>query len=264
MSAIDYSRWATTYDTTRGTSPSVLEPIVRALGDPNGRTLLDIGGGTGNFSQPLAEAGFDVSLCDVTPAMTARAAVKLPYASLLAVADGQRLPFADASFDCALSVNVLSHLPDWRAGLREARRIIRGGPFVLKFSTAETQKSNWVLEYLPQIAVLTPPSSNYRPEKETIEGLRSAGFNQINIRRVYYSDTVDGSFQALKWFPERLIEDERALNTAVFMRVPEREARAALDRIRADHESGKLAEVLARYEKSHKQYGDGTIFICRP
>lgn len=264
MPPIDYGSWARSYDTTRGASPSVLSVLLRAFGDPDGRTLIDIGGGTGNFAEPLTDAGFSVSLCDATPGMVARAAAKLPGAPLLAVADGQRLPFRDGSFDCALSVNVLSHMPDWRAGLTEARRVIRDGPFVLKFSTAETQKSNWVLEYLPQIAVLTPASSNYRPEEQTLEALRAAGFTSVETERIYYRDTVDGSFQALKWFPERLLENERALNTAVFMRVPAEEARAALGQIRADYESGRLAEVMAKYEESHKQYGDGTVFVCRP
>ncbi len=57
MKAIDYDAWAKTYDETRGTSPSVLGPIAEALGKPAGRSLLDIGGGTGNFARLLAEAG---------------------------------------------------------------------------------------------------------------------------------------------------------------------------------------------------------------
>jgi ubiquinone/menaquinone biosynthesis C-methylase UbiE len=264
MTPIDYGDWAGRYDKTRGASPSVLSILLHAFGDPAGLTLLDIGGGTGNFAQPLLDIGFDVSLCDATPEMVAKAKAKLPALPLHAIADGQRLPFRDGSFDCALSVNVLSHMPDWRAGLAEARRVIGDGPFVLKFSTAETQKSNWVLEYLPQLAALTPPSSNYRPEAETLEGLHTAGFTDVKIERVYYRDTVDGSFQALKWFPDRLLEDDHALNTAAFMRVPANEAHIALEKMRADHASGRLAEIIARYEESHKKYGDGTVFICRP
>ena len=58
MTQIDYDRWANAYDTTRGVSPSVLRPLREALGPPAGRSLLDIGGGTGNVALPLAHAGF--------------------------------------------------------------------------------------------------------------------------------------------------------------------------------------------------------------
>lgn len=259
---IDYGRWAQSYDDTRGASPSVLRVLFPALGDPLGRTLLDIGGGTGNFGQALDDAGFSVSLCDLTEEMLLRARPKLPE-SLMVVADAQCLPFRSASFDCALSVNVLGHLPDWRAGLREARRVIGEGPFLLKVSTAETQKANWVLEYLPQISKLTP-AYHYQPEEVTISALREAGFTSVDIARVHYSDTVDGSFQALKWYPAALLDNEHALNTSVIMRVPEAEREAALQQIRADRKSGKLADLLARYQPIRRQCGDGTVFICRP
>ena len=55
--AIDYDAWAQNYDATRGVSPSVLGPLLEALGPPGGRSLLDIGGGTGNYTVALRDAG---------------------------------------------------------------------------------------------------------------------------------------------------------------------------------------------------------------
>ncbi|MEX0681919.1 MAG: class I SAM-dependent methyltransferase [Dehalococcoidia bacterium] len=262
MTTIDYSRWAGRYDQTRGASPSVLRILFEAFGEAADRSLLDIGGGTGNFAETLGDAGFKVTLCDVTTEMAVRAQDKLPHNPVI-VADAQSLPFSDRSFDCALSVNVLGHVLDWHSTLREARRVIRDGPFVLKVSTQETQKANWVLEYLPQIAELSPPY-HYQPEETTLEALQEAGFAHVQIGRVYYTDIVDGSFQALKWFPDALLESERAGNTAVFMRVPEDERHSAFQRMREDHKSGRLAELIANYEPLHRQYGDGTVFIARP
>jgi ubiquinone/menaquinone biosynthesis C-methylase UbiE len=44
--------------------------------------------------------------------------------------DGQRLPFADATFDCALSTWTLCTIPDVGAALREVRRVLKpGGTF---------------------------------------------------------------------------------------------------------------------------------------
>src|SRR6266540_947584 len=137
MTAIDYDAWAKKYDDTRGASPNVLRSLAKALGSANDRTLLDIGGGTGNFAKSLSEAGFSVTLCDYSPEMARRALGKLNGAGV-AVADAAHLPFRDAPFDCAISVNVLGHVADWNAMLREARSVVRGGPFVMKASTHET------------------------------------------------------------------------------------------------------------------------------
>ena len=97
MPRIDYDAWAQRYDETRGVSPSVLRPLLEALGPARG-SLLDIGGGTGNYSVALSEAGFGVVHCDPSPGMAARAASKGIQAT---VCDGQRLPFVDGSFDAA-------------------------------------------------------------------------------------------------------------------------------------------------------------------
>ena len=176
MTAIDYDAWAKTYDDTRGASPSVLRPLLEALGPPNGRSLLDIGGGTGNFARALADAGFRVALCDYSREMARRASAKLSNAPV-AVADAPHLPFRHASFDCAISVNVLGHVDDWTTMLHEARRIIRRGPYVMKASTRETLTANWVVEYLPGIRDHAP-LHHYQPESAIIEALREAGFSK--------------------------------------------------------------------------------------
>lgn len=178
---IDFDRWAGTYDATRGVSPSVLLPLRDALGNVGGRRLLDIGGGTGNFSAALAAAGFRVTHSDLSPAMARRAAEKRFGA--VCAADAQRLPFADASFDCEVSVNVARHLPDLPAAFAEARRVLRGGPFVLKVSTAETQRGDWVVEYLPRLLEHQPP---YQGEARLADELRAAGFATVEVRRFVY------------------------------------------------------------------------------
>jgi len=260
MTAIDYDAWAKTYDDTRGASPSVLRALLDALGPANGRALLDIGGGTGNFANALAVEGFRVSLCDYSPEMARRASAKLGGSSV-AVSDARHLPFRDGSFDSAISVNVLGHVEDWRAMLREARRVIREGPYVMKASTRETLTANWVVEYLPGIRDHAP-LHHYGGEAGTIDALREAGFSRIELSRVHYTEMVDGSLQALKHFPEVFLDNERIMNTATLKRLPAFERRNGLAAIRRDYENGRLGEVIARYEPLVREYGDGSVFAA--
>ncbi len=262
VQTIDYDAWARTYDETRGASPSVITPLLAALGDAGGRSLLDIGGGTGNVAVPLAEAGFRVALCDFSSAMARRAAAKLREPLLVAVADAQRLPFRDDAFDCAICVNVLGHVPGWRGALAEARRVLSDGPLVIKVSTDETLQANWVTEYIP-VRLYAPPY-HYQPEQVLTAALRDAGFGRVTTVRIHYQDPADGSIQALKHFPEAFLDDARVMNMAVFQRLPPDVQREGIDAIRRDYRSGSLQAVMARFEPLSRRYGDGTIFVAWP
>ena len=256
--AIDFNAWATTYDDTRAASPSVLTPLLDALGPPAGRTLLDVGGGTGNFALPLSEAGFAVTLTDLAPEMARRARAKLPRAI---ASDAQRLPFRDDAFDCAISINVLRHVPARVDAMREALRVIRDGPFVIKVSTAETLRGAWLHEYIPSIMQHQP---RYQSEHEIVAELRSAGFARVDVRRFVYTDAIDGSFQALKHAPASFLDERVIMNTAVFQRLPRADVDRGVELLRADIASGRVDDVVARYEPLRREFGDGSIFVAHP
>src|SRR5262245_58949 len=147
MQTIDYNAWAATYDATRGASPSLIDALLAALGPARDRLLLDIGGGTGNFALPLYQAGFRVALCDISPSMLCRAALKLPAQISLTAATAERLPYQNASFDCAVCINVVRHLGDRVAAFAEARRVLRAGPLAIRTTTQETERAHWAHAY---------------------------------------------------------------------------------------------------------------------
>src|SRR5947208_1259215 len=88
-----------------------------------GPLLLNVGAGQGTFSQLLEARGFEVTSVDPSPAAVEllRARVR---GSVLAASAGE-LPFADASFDCAVLGEVLEHIEDDLAALREVARVVR-------------------------------------------------------------------------------------------------------------------------------------------
>src|SRR5690349_18607300 len=137
----DYSKQAETYDATRGASPSVLAPLREALAGAPGRTLVDVGGGTGNYAQALAAEGWEPLVVDRSAAMLARAAGK-GLATL--EGDAQALPLPDASADAVMLVSMLHHVEAPGRALAEARRILRpGGRLALMAFTREDLEGLW-------------------------------------------------------------------------------------------------------------------------
>ncbi|MEN0129245.1 MAG: methyltransferase domain-containing protein [Brevundimonas sp.] len=118
-------RWRTAEN-----SAAYLLPALEA-----GQSLLDVGCGPGTVTIDLAQrlAPGEVVGVDTSSAVIeiARAAAKDSQANVtFDVADAYRLPFADDSFDVVHAHQVLQHLTDPVAALREMRRVAKPGGIV--------------------------------------------------------------------------------------------------------------------------------------
>lgn len=112
-----YARW-----------PFVAEAIDRL--DLPGRRVLEVGCGLGADLARIAARGADVTGIDLAPRAAALARAHLESRGLpgrTMVADGERLPFPDATFDLVWSFGVLHHAPDTRRALAEVGRVLRPG-----------------------------------------------------------------------------------------------------------------------------------------
>jgi len=92
-----------------------------------GRQVLDLGCGTGYGAHYLASYGArQVVAVDVDPVALdyARQAYDHPRVEYQRC-DGQRLPYADASFDFVFSSQAIEHVPDPEAFLREINRLLK-------------------------------------------------------------------------------------------------------------------------------------------
>lgn len=231
----DYSRQALAYDSTRGASPSVLAPLRRALSGAPGRTLLDIGGGTGNYALALAEEGWRPVVADRSEQMLARASGK----RLNTVrANATRLPFAAESFDAAMLVSMLHHVDDPAQALTEAKRVLRpGGHLAVMVFTREDIADAWCLDYFPSSRPWM--EQTHVPVAELLAELPSARHTPV-----VYSDVQDGSMAAMLGHPELLLERDRRMQTSYF------------ERMERDHPE-ELAAGLQRLERELLA-GDGS------
>jgi ubiquinone/menaquinone biosynthesis C-methylase UbiE len=236
----DYANQAETYDRTRGASPSILEPVRRALADGPGRSLVDVGGGTGNYAAALAEEGWEPLVIDRSPAMLAVAAAK-GLQTLEAPAES--LPLGDATFDAVTVVSVLHHLDDPQAALAQVARILRrDGCLALVAFTREDIQDLWLIDYfpasLPWMEVTHPPVAE-------IQALLPGSVRE----EVRFDDLRDASLAALASYPNLILDPEWRRQTSYFERMARDhpgELSEGLDRLRADVESGRAPDRPGR------------------
>jgi ubiquinone/menaquinone biosynthesis C-methylase UbiE len=92
-----------------------------------GDRALDLGCGTGEFTEALARAGADAIGVDVAEAALARARARHPELEFHLVPFDGPLPFEDGSFDLVWSSEVIEHVADTGQWLSEVRRVLAPG-----------------------------------------------------------------------------------------------------------------------------------------
>lgn len=105
--------------------------------------ILEAGTGKGHFAIALAQAGYKFVTFDVSPDEQRFARLNLRYYGLdthvdFRIENGERLTFADGSFDAVFSVNTIHHLEEPYAVIDELIRVLAaGGKLVLSDFTEE-------------------------------------------------------------------------------------------------------------------------------
>ena len=127
MQAEEYERMYRLEDTYWwfiGRHDLVLGFVREVYGSRNDLTILDIGCGTGAMSRKLSPWGSVVS-ADFSP--LALSFSRRRNLNLLCASDAMRLPFKDQSFDLVVAMDILEHVEDDSAALREIYRVLKPG-----------------------------------------------------------------------------------------------------------------------------------------
>ena len=185
-----------TYDKCMGRwSRAVGKTFLDWMAPPEGARWLDVGCGTGVFTQLVLDTCSPASVIAVDPAIA-----QIDYARRQAVgrvadfrlADAQALPLPDRSFDVVASALVLNFIPDRARALTEMRRVGRPGGTVAAYvwDFAGTRSTAWPLvRGMREVGVQVPPIPG--AESGSIDALESlfveAGFDDIATRSIEVS-----------------------------------------------------------------------------
>lgn len=135
-----------------GDSPYGLEYAFSLLGDIRGKTVLDLGCGSGENLVPLATRGAHVIGIDISPDLIQLASQRLHSYGLagnLQVGSAYATGLPDESVDVVFSIALLHHL-DLPAARNEIHRILRGGGlFILREPIRFSRTMNYLRRLFP-------------------------------------------------------------------------------------------------------------------
>jgi len=143
---------------------------------PQRSSVLDIGCGDGAIGGLISEVRPDISIQGVE--FQVRPGCKIPCQAF----DGEKLPFADASFDVCLFVDVLHHTKNPAILLREAVRV-SGSLVLIKDHLDENFVNHFILRFMdwignrPHGVALT---YNYQSREQWKEHFSKCGLTQAS------------------------------------------------------------------------------------
>jgi ubiquinone/menaquinone biosynthesis C-methylase UbiE len=135
------------YNATRQADERIVAKLISLLDLATGSKIADIGAGTGNYSNAIAKAGYQVIAIEPSQVMQSQQQAH-PDVSWI-TASAEQIPLADNAVDAAVVILALHHFNDLDAGLREISRITKSGKIVI-FAFEQAKIADfWLTDYFP-------------------------------------------------------------------------------------------------------------------
>ena len=255
---VSYDQIGHGYSRTRRADARIVEQITALLSLPIGSRVVDVGAGTGNYSNALAAAGYRVVAVEPSAAMRIQATA---HPSVIwRTGFAKALPLGDGEVNAAICILAFHHFPDHRQAAREMRRAAGGGPVLLFTFDPRAQRDFWLDDYLPDIGQgdeqLFPSIESVAAMMEEETGLRAS------IKPFPLPVDLSDLFLAAAWArPELYLDPQVRAGISAFAVMDQSRIAAGLGRLKADLASGswhrRYGHVLTQ-----KSYDAGYRFVA--
>ncbi len=223
------------YNAHRAADRRIVDGLVRLLDLPAGAVLADIGAGTGNYANALADRGYEVVAVEPSAEMRGQA----PAHDLVTWRAGtaEALPLDDASVDGLVVTLALHHFASLAQAVREFRRVCPAGPAVFFTFDGRRGERGWFADYFPELWVkdfdLFPAIEDVAAEIAQETGWRTEieAFPLPN-------DLADLNMLSGWNRPELYLDPAMRANTSGFARARPEEVADGLERLARDLENG--------------------------
>lgn len=122
----DFDRFMNSYDVQRRLA-LVFDVLLQSC-DLRDRNVLEVGCGTGKFSEQIVARGARLTVLDIGPHLVQNVSQRLNCAGV--TGDACALPFDNGLFDFVISSECIEHTPDPRRAIEQMCRVCRPGGLV--------------------------------------------------------------------------------------------------------------------------------------
>jgi len=250
-----YDTIGKTYNTNRSADPRIVVTLLKLLDLPEGATIADIGAGTGNYSNALADLGYRITAIEPSNVMRKQAKPHKNVRWLEGYAEA--IPLPDSSVAGVIIVLALHHFSSIQKASVELHRICPDGPVAIL--TYDPRKSNefWFNKYFPEIY---KRELDYFPAAAEVAGVLAGDNWKTEFTDFPLPcDLIDKNMHS-GWNHPEIYFNEQMLNSSGFAKAPKSEVEQGLSRLREDLSSGTWDKRYG-YLRKLKELNTGFLFV---
>jgi len=246
MSDATYDVIGESYNTNRAADRRILKKIVDLLNLPSGKLIADIGAGTGNYTNALADSGY--RLFAVEPSETMRQQA-VPHGNATWLHGfAESLPLQDASVDGVIMILAVHHFSDIRSAAREVARVCPAGPLVMLTMDPRESEKLWFYDYFPEIE--RHVHKVFPPLNEVIDIFSDAGHRPAQVVKFPLPhDLADKNMHSGWNRPEIYLDPVMRQNTSGFALASPSAVQKGITLLENDLRSGKWDRLNGHLRK---------------
>ena len=226
-----YDNIGGSYRKTRDADPRIVDLLVDALDTKPPGAIIEIGAGTGNYANALAESGYRLTALE--PSATMRAQAK-PHPGV-SWKDGlaENLPYKDRAFDAAIMVLSAHHFSDLPLALSEALRVTRFGRLVMFTFDPDLDPDFWLFKYFPAFRI------QMRQTFPPLNKIAEISGCSLKVHRFPLPNDLRDHFAASGWNrPEIYLDPDYRAGISSFSLTSQKEVEGGLLRLGTDLSDG--------------------------
>ncbi len=253
-----YNTIGQTYTDTRRPDSRIVEAILRLLALPRGSQIADIGAGTGNYSNALADHGSRVHAVEPSSVMRDQATPHPQVQWLSGVAED--LPLRDGQVDAVVSTLAIHHFSDLRRSLREMDRITGTGPLVLFTFDYSVIERPWQADYFPSL--WKEMARPLPPLEEIAKWIGEDTRRLVGIVPFALPADLTDLFMLAPWRrPYLYLDAQVRAGISTFALADATDVEGGLDRLRTDLGNGQW-DTKYGWLRERQEFDAGYRFLC--
>ena len=240
------------YNTTRQPDKRIVDKLIELLELPNGSTIADVGAGTGNYSNAIAEREYKMIAIEPSAIMQSQAQPHKNVSWISATAES--IPLEDNTVDGAIVMLALHHFQDISMGIREINRITKEKIVIFAFEQSKIPDF-WLTDYFP--AFITDTLATFPSTNAIALEVEQITHKQVEIIPFLLPNDLSDMFAAARWQkPEVYLDRSVRKGISTFAKIPDSELKKGIDRLAEDLDNGVWLQKYG-YLKQQQTYDAG-------
>lgn len=241
------------YNYTRKPDSRIVEQLISLLNLPEASTIADIGAGTGNYSNAIADRNYQVIALEPSEVMQRQKRSHSQVKWLTAAAEN--IPLANNAVDGAIVMLALHHFQDIAAGIKEIDRIVNQGKIII-FAFEQSKIPNfWLTEYFPYF--IRDTLKTFPNTQDLASLITQLTQRQVKIIPFLLPKNLSDRFAAAGWCqPEIYLDPEVRNGIFSFSKMPEDELQMGIEKLTTELNNGAWSTKYG-YLQQQQEYDAG-------